>query len=175
MQEQDSLRDELLSQVASIAPILAEHASESEKFGRLDASSMEAVHGTRLLSMYCPCDLGGLEADPVTATLILDALARIDGSAGWTIGILASSGLGAYLPLTAARRFFAKGVQPVAASLSPKGQAELVVGGALFDTNPLQRCFRDVYAAGQHFLVSQSSYRALGQFKLRHPDANPML
>jgi alkylation response protein AidB-like acyl-CoA dehydrogenase len=48
-------------------------------------------------------------------------------------------------------------------------------GGALFDTNPLQRCFRDVFAAGQHFLVSQSSYRALGQFKLGQPDANPML
>ena len=48
-------------------------------------------------------------------------------------------------------------------------------GGALFDTNPLQRCFRDAYAVGQHFLVSQSSYRALGQFKLHQPDANPML
>jgi alkylation response protein AidB-like acyl-CoA dehydrogenase len=48
-------------------------------------------------------------------------------------------------------------------------------GGALFDTNPLQRCFRDAYAAGQHFLVSQSSYRALGQFRLQQPDANPML
>jgi indole-3-acetate monooxygenase len=48
-------------------------------------------------------------------------------------------------------------------------------GGALFDTNPLQRCFRDVFAAGQRFLVSQSSYRALGQFKLHQPDANPML
>jgi alkylation response protein AidB-like acyl-CoA dehydrogenase len=48
-------------------------------------------------------------------------------------------------------------------------------GGALFDTNPLQRCFRDVYAAGQHFLVSRSSYRALGQFQLRQPDADPML
>jgi indole-3-acetate monooxygenase len=48
-------------------------------------------------------------------------------------------------------------------------------GGALFDTNPLQRCFRDAYGIGQHFVVSQSSYRALGQFKLRQPDANPML
>lgn len=47
--------------------------------------------------------------------------------------------------------------------------------GALFDTNPLQRCFPDVFAAGQHFLVSQSSYRAIGQFKLGQPDANPML
>jgi alkylation response protein AidB-like acyl-CoA dehydrogenase len=50
-----------------------------------------------------------------------------------------------------------------------------VGGGALFDTNPLQRCFRDIYAAGQHFMMSQSSFRALGQFKLNQPDANPML
>jgi len=43
-------------------------------------------------------------------------------------------------------------------------------GGALFDTNPLQRCFRDIYAAGQHFVMSQTSYRALGQFKLGQPE-----
>ncbi len=48
-------------------------------------------------------------------------------------------------------------------------------GTALFDTNPLQRCFRDITAAGQHFVVSQSAYRAVGQFKLNQPDANPML
>jgi indole-3-acetate monooxygenase len=48
-------------------------------------------------------------------------------------------------------------------------------GTALFDTNPLQRCFRDIAAAGQHFMVSQSAYRAVGQFKLAQPDANPML
>lgn len=48
-------------------------------------------------------------------------------------------------------------------------------GTALFDTNPLQRCLRDIAAAGQHFIVSQSAYRAMGQFKLNQPDANPML
>ena len=48
-------------------------------------------------------------------------------------------------------------------------------GGALFDTNPLQRCWRDAYAVGQHFVVSQTSYQALGQFKLNQCDANPML
>ena len=48
-------------------------------------------------------------------------------------------------------------------------------GGALFDDNPLQRCYRDVLAAGQHFVVSQSAYQACGQFKLNQPDANPML
>lgn len=48
-------------------------------------------------------------------------------------------------------------------------------GGALFDTNPLQRCFRDAHAAGQHFAVSDSAYRAHGQFLLGVPGANPML
>lgn len=48
-------------------------------------------------------------------------------------------------------------------------------GTALFDTNPLQRCFRDIAAAGQHFMVSQSAYRAVGMFKLDQPDANLML
>jgi alkylation response protein AidB-like acyl-CoA dehydrogenase len=47
--------------------------------------------------------------------------------------------------------------------------------GALFDTNPLQRCFRDIHAAGQHFMMSRSSFQALGQFKLSRPDANPLL
>jgi hypothetical protein len=48
-------------------------------------------------------------------------------------------------------------------------------GGALFEANPLQRCLRDVLATGQHFVVSHSSYQALGQFKLDQSDANPML
>jgi indole-3-acetate monooxygenase len=48
-------------------------------------------------------------------------------------------------------------------------------GTALFDSNPLQRCYRDIAAAGQHFIVSQSAYRAVGQFILAQPDANPML
>ena len=48
-------------------------------------------------------------------------------------------------------------------------------GGALFDANPLQRCLRDVLAAGQHFVVSQTAYQALGQFKLNQSEANPML
>jgi alkylation response protein AidB-like acyl-CoA dehydrogenase len=48
-------------------------------------------------------------------------------------------------------------------------------GTALFDTNALQLCFRDIAAAGQHFAVSQSAYRAVGMFKLNQPNANPML
>lgn len=130
MSQNELLRNELLAEVDSIAPILAEHAPESEKLGRLDTASIEAVRNTRLLGLFAPRELGGLEADPVTATLILEALARIDGSASWTIGILNVGGVfGAYLPAATARRIFANGVPPVAGSLLPKGQAEPVSGG----------------------------------------------
>jgi alkylation response protein AidB-like acyl-CoA dehydrogenase len=387
MESDESLRDELLAEVEAIAPILTEHAPESEKLGRLDESSVEALRKTRLLCFGCPRELGGYEADPVTTMEVLEAVTRVDGSAGWTLGILAitSAFAGAFLPVKTAQRIFAKGVPPMAGMIGPRGKAEpvdggyrvtgrwafgsgihhadwviagaflpgqalpagirmvllpreqvvihdnwqvaglkatgscdysienvfvpdemtfpfmdailghavtggaalrlglpaLVIpfhmaialgiarraldeiteqavekgrgnppsplpthphfqfalgkaelqlasaralasqvlssvwtearagrvpprpmqaearaaavyitevaqrvstvafqsagGGALFDTNPLQRCFRDVHAAGQHFMVSQSAYRALGQFKLAQPDANPML
>jgi indole-3-acetate monooxygenase len=128
--QDESLRTELLAEVDSIAPILAEHAPESEKLGRLDTPSMEAVRSTRLLRILAPRELGGLEVDPVTWTLILEALARIDGSTGWTIGILSSGGLtGAYLPAATARRIYAEGVPPMAGTLLPKGEAESIPGG----------------------------------------------
>jgi indole-3-acetate monooxygenase len=125
------LRDELLAEVDSIAPTLAEHAPLSEKLGRLDKPSIEAVRSTRLLRAFAPRELGGLEIDPVTATLILEALARIDGSAGWTIGILSNSAgvIGAYLPAATARRICAEGVPPMAGTFLPKGQAEPISGG----------------------------------------------
>jgi alkylation response protein AidB-like acyl-CoA dehydrogenase len=387
MQQDESLRQELLAEIEAIAPILAEHASESEKLGRLDAPTTEALRETRLAHFLCPREWGGLEADPVTTLEVIEALARIDASASWVVGILGGTGsiVGAFLPVRSAQRIFAKGIPPMAGMIPPKGQAEpvdggyrvkgrwsfgsgihhaewvvagavvpgqppldgvrIVVlprdqvvvhdnwqvaglrasgscdysiesvfvphemtfslidvmlgksvtggaafrlgvpailtpfhmgialgvarraldeitrqaiekgrgippsslsthphfqfalgkaelelasaralalqivsglwadacaghvsspekqaearataayiaevaqrvatvafqaagGGALFDTNPLQRCFRDAYAIGQHFVVSQSSYRALGQFKLHQPDANPML
>ena len=66
MQQQGSLREELLAEVEAIAPILAAHAPQSEKLGRLDDATVEALRKTRLLRFPCPRELGGDEADPVT-------------------------------------------------------------------------------------------------------------
>ena len=54
MQQDQSLRNELLTEVESIAAILAEQAGSSENLGRLADASFEAVRTTRLLAMYCP-------------------------------------------------------------------------------------------------------------------------
>jgi alkylation response protein AidB-like acyl-CoA dehydrogenase len=131
MQSADSLRNELLAEVEAVAPTLTEHAPQSEKLSRLDEPTVEALRKTRLLRFACPRELGGYEADPVTAMEVLEAATRIDGAAGWTLGILAltSAIAGAFLPVKTAQRIFAKGVPPMAGMIGPNGNAEPVEGG----------------------------------------------
>ena len=129
MQRDELLRNELLAEVESIAPIVAEHAPHSEKLGRLDDPTFEAMRSTRLLRILCPRELGGLEVDPVTQVEILEALARIDASASWVLGILNGSAIAAFLPAASARKILANGIPTMAGVLGPKGQAEPVKGG----------------------------------------------
>ena len=89
MQEQDSLRHELLAQVASVTPILAEHAAESEKLGHLNDVSWGALRNTRLLGFLCPSELGGDEADPMTEFEVIEAPGagrRLRELGGWQPG-----------------------------------------------------------------------------------------
>ncbi len=47
-------------------------------------------------------------------------------------------------------------------------------GEALFADNVLQQCLRDIHAAAQHQMVSDTSYENHGQFLLQLPDARVM-
>ena len=93
---QDELhRNELLAEVDSIAPILAEHAPLSEELGRLDAPSVESLRSTRLLRMFCPRELCGLEVDPVTAILVLEALHHAAARGADILGEIVGFGMSA--------------------------------------------------------------------------------
>ena len=47
-------------------------------------------------------------------------------------------------------------------------------GTALYSSNVLQQCLRDIQAAAQHYMVNDSAYESHGQILLGLPDANPM-
>jgi alkylation response protein AidB-like acyl-CoA dehydrogenase len=47
-------------------------------------------------------------------------------------------------------------------------------GAALYRTNILQRCLRDINAAAQHVVVSDVAYENHGRFLLGFPDADPL-
>ena len=83
MQSDESLRDELLAEVEAVAPILTEYAAESEKLGRLNEPTVEALRKTRLLRFACPRDLGGDEANPLT---VLEVLEAVHGSTARRVG-----------------------------------------------------------------------------------------
>jgi hypothetical protein len=46
--------------------------------------------------------------------------------------------------------------------------------GAESEREATQRCLRDLAAGGQHFMVSDTGYEALGQFALGLAGAEPM-
>ena len=86
MQSADALRNALPAEVEAVAPILTEHAPQSEELGCLDESSVEALRKTRLLCFGCPRELGGYEADPVSLPKIASGLARMQRWATFALG-----------------------------------------------------------------------------------------
>ncbi|MFQ6029072.1 MAG: acyl-CoA dehydrogenase family protein [Dehalococcoidia bacterium] len=47
-------------------------------------------------------------------------------------------------------------------------------GSAMYSSNVLQQCLRDIHAAAQHRMVSDSAYEGHAQFLLELPDADPL-
>src|SRR6201981_3470656 len=128
------LRDELLAEIETIAPVVREFASQSEQLGRLAGAIIKAVRQTSLLRFICAHELGGCEADPLTVMEVTEALSRIDGSVGWTLGIIANATAfaGASLPAESARRVLGSGVPIIAGAVQPRNStAEPVDGGYL--------------------------------------------
>jgi len=128
------LRDELLAEIETIAPVVQECARQSEQLGRLAEPIIKAARQTSLLRFICAHELGGCEADPLTVMEVSEALCRIDGSVGWTLGIIANATAlaGAFLPAESARRVFGGGVPIIAGAVQPRNStAEPVAGGYL--------------------------------------------
>jgi len=66
MHQNQSLREVLLAEIATIAPILTAQARESEKLGCLSDATWEHLRWNRLLGFLTPRELGGDEVYPLT-------------------------------------------------------------------------------------------------------------
>ena len=144
--ERAETRKILLAAVEAVRGALLDGADEAESLARLPHSTADALNQSGLLAMKLPKALGGVEADPVTIFEVIEAVTRIDPSAGWctlnwidVVGLLA-----AFLPDEAAEHIFAEGALPTAAGvLMPTGRAAPVDGGYLVNG-------RWSYASGIH-------------------------
>ncbi|HEY2303371.1 MAG TPA: hypothetical protein VGH66_15830, partial [Acidimicrobiales bacterium] len=83
---------DLLGAVADIAGVVAEGRVEGDHERRLPESTVDALGRSGLLAAKVPMVLGGLETDLPTLFDVLEALAYLDGAAGWVTGFLGTSG-----------------------------------------------------------------------------------
>lgn len=126
-----STLDQLLNHIRTLAPLIREHANETEQQRRLAPPVVTALAEADLFRMYTPRSLGGLEIDPPTFFRVVEAIAQLDGSTGWNVCIGGAAALlGAYLPDQTAETLFGHNPHAIIAGVAfPFGKAEICDGG----------------------------------------------
>jgi alkylation response protein AidB-like acyl-CoA dehydrogenase len=121
----------LLQAVHRIADVVQRHADEAERNRRLSLPVVSALADAGLFRMGLPADLGGLEVSPLTFYRAIEAVAALDGSAGWCAFIGASSAFGgAFLSNEAAEEIYGRDSRVITGgSVAPVGKALVRDGG----------------------------------------------
>ena len=77
----------LLSAIHDLAPAICARSAEIEAARELPADLIHDLTAAGCFRMFVPRSHGGLELDLTSSLEIFEALARADGSAGWTVMI----------------------------------------------------------------------------------------
>jgi len=136
----------LLHGVAEVGPVIREHAAAAEAGRRLARTVFEAMRAAGLFRMLLPRSLGGLEVDPMTFALVVEAVARHDPAAAWVLQA-ASTGdwWAARLPDEGAEEIYGRDPDTLmAAAFHPPVAAVPVEGGyRLTGRRPLASTIHD--------------------------------
>jgi alkylation response protein AidB-like acyl-CoA dehydrogenase len=169
--------------LAGLLPDFRARALEAERLGTMPADLVRRAQAAGLFRLNLPRSLGGLELDPASTTEIFEEISRADGSAGWTVAIGNSTAFFAWLYDTIAQVWATacRGNEPdlgqralvlLAANQAVRAATEAVdrifrLAGAeaVYTHHPLQRCFRDVHAAGQHVLFGTGREQAYAKVR----------
>jgi indole-3-acetate monooxygenase len=121
----------LLSAVRDMSSAISARAAEIESARELPPDLLTDLVTAGCFRMFVPRSHGGLEIDLASSLEIFEALARADGSTGWTMMIGAESAL--LLALLPRKRFdalYADSPDLMAAgSFTPRGEAKVTPGG----------------------------------------------
>jgi alkylation response protein AidB-like acyl-CoA dehydrogenase len=120
-----------LSAACALAPLIRATAEQADATRRFPDEVIAAMAEARVFREMVPRTAGGDEIDPITALNVVEAISRVDGSAGW----LAMIGSGAafitgYLESEVASRMFEDPMASLCGNLgAPAARAVRVPGG----------------------------------------------
>ena len=120
----------VLQAVETLAQQIKDSVDSMEAERRLRPDLARALMEAGVFRMGVPRAYNGVEFDPMSQVQVVEELSRINGSVGWLamIGTAASS-LAAFLPPSAAQRFFADTYSVAAGQIRPPQRADVVEGG----------------------------------------------
>ncbi|HEY2387853.1 MAG TPA: acyl-CoA dehydrogenase family protein [Candidatus Binatia bacterium] len=123
-----------VDRIRALAPLVRAHVAQAERECQLSAEVVEGFHDTGVFRMFLPRDLDGGGLTVPESLQVIEAAARIDGSAGWNVAICSGGPLfGSFISRKAYEQIFADPRTIVAGSLNPLGtRATIVDGGYRF-------------------------------------------
>jgi alkylation response protein AidB-like acyl-CoA dehydrogenase len=123
----------LLSDIRKLAPAIAARGAEFDAARRLPIDLVQTLKSIGIFRFFVPRSHGGLELDLPTGLKIISALARIDGSVGWSALIAGGTQLiASLLPRDTYEQVYRNGPDVMlAGTIQPAGTAEAVGGGWL--------------------------------------------
>ena len=114
---------ELAAALRELAPLLRKEGERAEELRRLTDEAVSALKAAGFFRVWVPRVFGGMEMDLVPALEIFEALSRVEGAAGWTVGNAAAiHTLCQVLPDETAEEIFATQMRSWPAAGSRRGQ-----------------------------------------------------
>ncbi|MGI8665116.1 MAG: acyl-CoA dehydrogenase family protein [Jatrophihabitans sp.] len=93
--------------LATVLELARTHAEEAEQAKRLSPVVITEMRQAGLFAMCVPKSIGGAELDPLSVLDAIEQLSAVDGAAGWSAMIAATSGcVSGHLPPAAAREIY---------------------------------------------------------------------
>ncbi|CAJ60326.1 MULTISPECIES: acyl-CoA dehydrogenase family protein [Frankia] len=121
---------EWLSRVEKVTPVLVRHREQAERERVTPAAVIAALRDQNIHRMWVSPSFGGGGVSVRTGSAVLQALARVDASVAWQMGVQGViSRMSDYLPEQVACQLFQDSDGLVVGGINPSGQAEPVPGG----------------------------------------------
>jgi alkylation response protein AidB-like acyl-CoA dehydrogenase len=123
--EQIRASGDMVGLARSLAGLIEGEAAQSEAERAVTPPTLDALHQAGLFWLQVPAELGGSEADLLTALEVVEEVCRADGSAGWTLmaGMANMAIAGAFFSDEAVVDIFADPRSVIAGQIAPRGVA----------------------------------------------------